>query len=1474
MILAVWFKKNLKQALLNQVYTDKAKVNGVNVDDPAIKEKIYKQYLQAYKKGVFNYIKEEIDQNSQQVIPRKYFSGGLEPVKRVDEASLSEAQAAFSGMPVENEDFKVSGLTQGANGNLLNNRDEAMVGIERLSPQQIMDRFNLAYPDALYLSVLIAKYLSDRINPVLGKNTIASALVGNDIRESAFGITDGKALLDDQANSDMAKQVHMRVLELKGGLGTSFKRLATLMRLTDRKTLADKGTDSYFENILVDGFDVTGQPKKFNENISVAELKLLYYIYLAQQNEFSEVEVQELVNPESESAVDNFWNSPYLADKVDDRIPKNEKRTYRQVFSNDPVKGIKGLHFNPDFIVQGVMPVVDAQSGAYLNNEALRSPGGHGAFVAVTMDDNARNQKDLSVPRITVFTNGDGVNNMLPPPVAGWMVRKKAPIVMVTTTKQLLDLKGGLITLLSNKDLPVNIQKKLAHFETLSMDEIAALQDEVYPYLLEKAQVVGKEQLEEFQKMGITLGEKSAQFFNTNVHAQYHNILDPFLSELRGILGDEKFYEIIGPDLITNPKEKSEDGTPQGKKVKVIQLEGASGSALLAMNRFVLTTTDPRIIALKAKYGITRLVYFVNFDEKLRSEVFTPEKFTWDHYLYAFSDLFSVDVNKGRLLFTPSPGRTTLPGIDLGDKTPYEDLEYDINAFGRELSVKGLDYLAIKGEVRFPNAVLKGGVFIKNRSGKVVDLNAQLPLENGRLVLDNMYVNIDQDGNVTTSPVTNLLEAINNFDVPDAAMQSRIDDGTADEQTNVVDRAMATQALGTSRVAKVKVRPFSVFTRVSPKDRTVPIKQGTAGWRAFVNQGGDQQNGEGPFNQANIGRSVAALATQLSNWVKQGTYMRVREDGKLHALVAFDGRANGREFAQHAASVAYAYGMEVDISDDYVSTPEAIGRSLRSLGNKAYDVVIVVTASHNDYRYNGLKIGMNGTIMPDNLSGQVDALANDANFRVSYYHADKDVQFNKVDLKAFASQNYQKAFPDLIASVLSYLGVTRKKLIVDFMHGSDGRYADDYRQMGAEVRKTEPMRDNNFPKGAFLENGKEVPYRPQPIREMLDRELTEFETNTDIPEGSVYSALDGDGDRFAAWVKQDGVAREISPNEVMLLTLWHLKQKNRLPSDLKNIVVTAPTSYMVRKYAESIGLTVIEEPVGFKFLGPHLNGQDSHQAVLAWEESGHGGFRMVSPTGEETTFLDDANAQSLYFLDIVSSLPRGQDVLSVLDGLRKKMKYKLNFDRIAVNATDESKDKIRIPLKEGTEASIRGVAKQISQALGKAAPADENITMTSTQDKEVSLAEYLSHRGINLKLNEGLKLKFDDDSWVMVRMSGTEPLIRIYGELKSQDPRNELNKLARGIFNDQAMTSFPDEELDAQPIDRAATATSQPWERGGIDLNSRTLNLESSGQKVNITFDPAMIEQFKRGDFSGVRIQILDVVPVNLMPLLGLQEQI
>ena len=76
LILATWYKKKITNSIFALVYRDKNKVNGINIQDPQEKQRIYEQYLQAFKKGVYNYIKEEIDPMTKEPIPRKYFSGG------------------------------------------------------------------------------------------------------------------------------------------------------------------------------------------------------------------------------------------------------------------------------------------------------------------------------------------------------------------------------------------------------------------------------------------------------------------------------------------------------------------------------------------------------------------------------------------------------------------------------------------------------------------------------------------------------------------------------------------------------------------------------------------------------------------------------------------------------------------------------------------------------------------------------------------------------------------------------------------------------------------------------------------------------------------------------------------------------------------------------------------------------------------------------------------------------------------------------------------------------------------------------------------------------------------------------------------------------------------------------------------------------------------------------------------------------
>ena len=84
MILAKWYKDNLRQTLLSQVYADQNKTKGIDLDDPQVKERIYNQYLDAFKQGVYNFIREDYDPQAKTVIPRKYFSGGVQGVTNIE----------------------------------------------------------------------------------------------------------------------------------------------------------------------------------------------------------------------------------------------------------------------------------------------------------------------------------------------------------------------------------------------------------------------------------------------------------------------------------------------------------------------------------------------------------------------------------------------------------------------------------------------------------------------------------------------------------------------------------------------------------------------------------------------------------------------------------------------------------------------------------------------------------------------------------------------------------------------------------------------------------------------------------------------------------------------------------------------------------------------------------------------------------------------------------------------------------------------------------------------------------------------------------------------------------------------------------------------------------------------------------------------------------------------------------------------
>ena len=132
MLLATWYKRALKESILGQLYADRGKVRGVD-QDPKNNQEIYGKYVEAFKRGVFNMIKEDTDMYTQEVIPRKYFSGGtVNGYPKVLQV-LTRAKAPEAGIKVQVE---VKGLELDLAAIRLENAPAIAQGVTRQGPAE------------------------------------------------------------------------------------------------------------------------------------------------------------------------------------------------------------------------------------------------------------------------------------------------------------------------------------------------------------------------------------------------------------------------------------------------------------------------------------------------------------------------------------------------------------------------------------------------------------------------------------------------------------------------------------------------------------------------------------------------------------------------------------------------------------------------------------------------------------------------------------------------------------------------------------------------------------------------------------------------------------------------------------------------------------------------------------------------------------------------------------------------------------------------------------------------------------------------------------------------------------------------------------------------------------------------------------------------------------------------------------------
>lgn len=96
LILADWFKSKLKDTFFKH-YIDHGKTDGIDINDPMMKDKIWNQYYEAFKKGAYDYIKKEKDIDTGRIQKKKYFSGGYINEINTQSSSITPDTSIFIG---------------------------------------------------------------------------------------------------------------------------------------------------------------------------------------------------------------------------------------------------------------------------------------------------------------------------------------------------------------------------------------------------------------------------------------------------------------------------------------------------------------------------------------------------------------------------------------------------------------------------------------------------------------------------------------------------------------------------------------------------------------------------------------------------------------------------------------------------------------------------------------------------------------------------------------------------------------------------------------------------------------------------------------------------------------------------------------------------------------------------------------------------------------------------------------------------------------------------------------------------------------------------------------------------------------------------------------------------------------------------------------------------------------------------------
>lgn len=242
--------------------------------------------------------------------------------------------------------------------------------------------------------------------------------------------------------------------------------------------------------------------------------------------------------------------------------------------------------------------------------------------------------------------------------------------------------------------------------------------------------------------------------------------------------------------------------------------------------------------------------------------------------------------------------------------------------------------------------------------------------------------------------------------------------------------------------------------------------------------------------------------------------------------------------------------------------------------------------------------------------------------------------------------------------------------------------------------------------------------RPEPLEE----HLAELKRRVKKENFDLGIALDGDADRIAA-VAPTGVF--IHPQKILGLLALHLHQDRGWSG---GIVKTIAGTTMVDHIAEFLKVKLYETPVGFKYISSLMENED---IVAGGEEAGGMGVKGYIPER-------DGTVAGLLLIEMM--VYRNKNILKILNEMEKKFGkyYYVREDLHLLRQVEPKKEKLP--------------------------------------------KELLGRKVTQVKDYDGVKLICNDESWLMFRGSGTEPIMRIYAEAKNLNQAKRLLALGKELI--------------------------------------------------------------------------------------------